>query len=620
MKLHRTAFAALAAILLAIPALAFAAGDDDKVAALIAQSRIAVGGAAVDRGGVLELDSNVSAAGLRGTARSWNEIGGLRLGESFVTPPLSGADGYDGNDVWNGDGSGLVWVEGGTAGRTAEIVQAYVGDYALWTKNRGGAAVSWGGTKTDAGVAYDSLLVTPPQAAAPCEIWFDRATHLPARVVLSNVGTSSYVTTFSDYRSAGGLMVPYATRTESQGNVTNSTVTAATAGVPGGEAHLVQPASTVHDFSIAKGLAQTSVPFQLIENHVYLNVMLNGKGPYRFIFDTGGLNLIDPAVAKAIGANGSGDAQGSGIGATTESIAFADVDALQVGDATLTHQLFFVAPTRAGFGMSAGLPVDGLIGFEVLARFVTTFDYGAHRVILQLHGANPPAGAGIVPMVISGKTPQFPCGLAGIAAQCTLDTGSRQSVTLYAPFMAAHPQVVPATASAAGVNGFGFGGAALGKLGRIDSLQIGAFTIPDPVTDFTTMDAGALAAPFLGANVGGGVWKRFALTLDYTAHTIALVPNGAFGSPDVYERAGLFLIDRNGAMLVVDSRPGTPASEAGIVKGDTIVSIDGKPTSSMTLQDVRQYFFGAPGTVLQLAIASKDGTKRSVALTLRDFV
>jgi hypothetical protein len=33
-----------------------------------------------------------------------------------------------------------------------------------------------------------------------------------------------------------------------------------------------------------------------------------------------------------------------------------------------------------GFGVSAGRAVDGLIGWEVLARFVTTFDYADKTV------------------------------------------------------------------------------------------------------------------------------------------------------------------------------------------------------------------------------------------------
>jgi hypothetical protein len=436
---------------------------------------------------------------------------------------------------------------------------------------------------------------------------------------VQTIGPNSSTTAYSDYRPVGGIMVPYAIHSEgSDGNASDVTITSALVGAPDGATHLVKPHSDVHDFSIANGASQTSIPFDLIDNHVYLSVMLNGKGPYRFIFDTGGLNLVDPAVAKEIGAFGAGSAQGGGVGSTTESVSFANVDKLQVGDATLEKQLFFVAPTRAGFGATGGQPVDGLIGFEVLARFVTTFDYGTNRVVLQLPGAAAPPGAQVTPFVLDGKQPLFACRIDAVASQCTLDTGARDSISLMGPFVAANPQIVPANVSAVGINGFGFGGPALGKLGRISSLEIGNYTIPNVVADFTAQDKGAFAVPFISANVGGGIWKRFSMTLDYGAQTMALVPNAAFAAPDVYERAGLFLINKSGSFVVLDARPGTPAAQAGIVKGDTIATIDGKPLAS--LQDVRQLFFGAPGTVLQIGLVAKDGTKRTVALTLRDFV
>ncbi|HEU5481220.1 MAG TPA: PDZ domain-containing protein, partial [Candidatus Tumulicola sp.] len=112
----------------------------------------------------------------------------------------------------------------------------------------------------------------------------------------------------------------------------------------------------------------------------------------------------------------------------------------------------------------------------------------------------------------------------------------------------------------------------------------------------------------------------FALTLDYGKQTMALVANAAFDRRDEYERAGVFLLNRGGKYLVLDVRPGTPAAQAGIVKGDTIETIDGKPASDMSLQALRELFFGQPGTVVHLGLAGKDGTQRNVTLTLQDFV
>ncbi len=138
----------------------------------------------------------------------------------------------------------------------------------------------------------------------------------------------------------------------------------------------------MHDFSIT-GSNETTIPFDLIDNHIYLNVSLNGKGPYRFVFDTGAFNVMDPAVAREIGATAAGHLEGSGTGSASVAVQFARVSSLKLGNAELHDQLFATLPLRHEFAVAAGAPFDGLIGWEVLARFVTSIDYVAKTVTLR---------------------------------------------------------------------------------------------------------------------------------------------------------------------------------------------------------------------------------------------
>ncbi|MGC1381509.1 MAG: aspartyl protease family protein, partial [Candidatus Baltobacteraceae bacterium] len=435
-------------------------------------------------------------------------------------------------------------------------------------------------------------------------------------------GFTTAAVTFSDYRSVQGLMVPYNQRTDSSdGNNTVTTLTSVALDPPGAEAALARPQTHPSDFSILGGKTSTTIPITLGENHVYLDVMLNGKGPYHFIFDTGGSNLVDPAVAKEIGALGVGSLQGSGVGSQTEGFSFATVQKLQVGDAVLTNQFFGVAPTRMGFGVSAGRQVDGLIGWEVLARFITTFDYAGGNVVLSIPGTTqPPANGHTVPFVFYSTQPQIACTIDGIPSECTIDTGARDTMSFMTPYIAAHPDVVPSKLTAVGITGFGVGGPALGKLGRVREVGIDDLKLNNLVADYSTQTAGALNAPFIAANLGGNLLRRFTVTFDYSNATMTLVPNAAFNEPDVYERSGLFLIKHSGNIVVADARPGTPAAEAGIAKGDAIVTINGAPTSTMLLSQIRALFAQPAGTVLLLEIKGKDGTQRAVKLTLQDYV
>lgn len=620
MRYARLAAALGAALTFLFPSWSAAAADP-RVAQLIAASGSAMGITSLHSVRTIRITGAVSAVQLRGTLTQYADLRDGRFAETTTLAPLVQQDGYDGKATWNGDGTGLIWNDGSDSGRSSEINQAYIATFGLWRPDAGGADVNWLGPKSAGGKAYDALRIKPAGSLAPFELWFDPKTHLPARAVLPN-GFVSAVIAFSDYRTAKGLT--YARRLHIESSDANNSdveILSATLDPSGAAEHLRRPQTQPTDFSMQGGKTSTVVPITLVENHVNLDVMLNGKGPYHFIFDTGGSNVVDPAVAKEIGALGSGSAQGSGVGSDTESLSFARVSTLQVGDAILKDQLFAVAPTRMGFGVSAGRPVDGLIGWEVLARFVTSFDYTNDRVVLAIPGTTQaPPGGRVVPFVFYSTQPQVACSIDGIPAECTIDTGARDTLTFMTPYVTAHPQIVPPVTTAVGVDGFGFGGPALGKLGRVQEIGIGGFRLQNLVGDYSTQTQGALATPFIAANIGGNLLRRFTVTFDYGAETMTLVPNAAFAEPDSYERSGLFLVNRGGKIVVIDSRPGTPAAMAGIAKGDLIVAVDGVATSASTLSDVRASFAKPAGSVITLDVAGKDGVTRTVKLTLRDYV
>jgi|SRR6185312_9048447 len=614
-------FATSFSLLLSIAPQVGHAADDPRVAALISRSGAALHVEALHSVHIIHATGKVVASGLSGSGDDWNEMGGVRAAAYFSTPPLGGGSGWDGDEDWNLDQTGLVAADGSVLGRSTAIDEAYVGDYGLWTPAYGGATVTWGGSKQEQGKSYDLLTVLPPKSSLPIDIWFDQATHLPVQAVQA-AGPVTTTITMADFRPVGGLMVPYRVDTDSSvGSSSSFTATSVEADPAGAAGHLAAPTSSPHDFAIAGGATQAVVPIQVADNHVYLDVMLDGKGPFHFIFDSGGVNIIDPGVAKELGLASGGSTQVGGTGSGTVDTSFAVVKSLRIGAAEVQDQVFAVLPVAAAFSMTSGRPVVGVIGFEVLSRFVTTFDYAGKQVVLHMPGSyTPPAGATSVPFVhvmLNSGEPQFACSFGGAPSVCTLDIGASQAVSFFTPFAKAHPDVVPAKLTAEGIDGFGIGGPSTGRLGRLPAFSFGGLTIHDLVADYTTEGAGALGLPFFGANVGGAVWKRFTLTLDYQRLTMTLTPNAEFSVRDFWERGGLYLIDK-GAITIMGVRPGTPAAKAGLEQGDIILSLDGAANPS--LRAVRDAVRAAPGTVVHLVIKSKTGGTRDVTLTLADYV
>lgn len=581
------------------------------------QARAAMGGNAIDKVTSLHATGAITLTGVKGTFESWNASG--VTAEYIDDGPFSGGGGFDGTDAWNQDPSGLVWVDGGKAGRYGAIIGAYLSNNDLFRPSRRGA-VSLIGRKVDKGVAYDVVEATPPNGL-PVQVWINASTHLPARTI-STIGIQTTTSTLSDYHSVGGLKVAYHEhQTTDTGNEFDAVIAQAQANPPDVAAHLAKPASHISDYSIAGG-DETTVPIDLIDNHVILSVMLNGKGPYHFAFDTGGSNLIDTAAAQQLGLAQSGALQGGGVGNQTETIAFAKVASLTVGGATVKDQYFAVLPVRQGFSVASGVPLDGLIGFEVLARYITTFDYAGKKLTLRLPSATPSPlrGADVVPFVFNGTIPQVACQLDAAAGDCSVDTGSRVALSVLTPFWNAHADIVPSNATAVGINGFGIGGPALGRIGRLASVQIGATTLKNVIADFSAQKQGYFANPFIAANVGGGIWRQFTVVFDYTKQTMALAPNANYGQPEPQDRSGLFLVVQAGVPVIIDARPGTPGAVAGLARGDAIIAINGASTTGMDLQQIRVLLMGPAGTSIPMTVKSKSGQPRDVTLVLRDYV
>ncbi|MBV8172398.1 MAG: hypothetical protein JO219_10765, partial [Candidatus Eremiobacteraeota bacterium] len=246
-------------------------------------ARAAVGGSAAERATSLHISGTIAITGVKGTFDAWNDAKTDSFAQYSNAGAFSGGGGWDGTHNWNQDASGYVWDDGGKAGLYSAIENAYVanGDY-LRPARRG--AVKLLPRQTDKGVTYDVVEATP-QGGLPLTIWFNATTHLPARTV-STIGINTTTTTFDDYRSVNGVKIPYHQhQTTDTGNDVDGMATSVQINPPDIAAHLARPASRAADASIEGG--QTTVPIDLVDNHVIVSVMLNGKGPYHFAFDTG---------------------------------------------------------------------------------------------------------------------------------------------------------------------------------------------------------------------------------------------------------------------------------------------------------------------------------------------
>ena len=105
------------------------------------------------------------------------------------------------------------------------------------------------------------------------------------------------------------------------------------------------PPPPKRDFGFLRGNS-TTIPFKLVNNHIYMEVRLNGR-PYEFLFDTGGLNVITPSVAREMGLKPKARSKRRAPAKRARTRRFTKVARMEVGDAFLDDQTFVVIGLEA---------------------------------------------------------------------------------------------------------------------------------------------------------------------------------------------------------------------------------------------------------------------------------
>lgn len=408
--------------------------------------------------------------------------------------------------------------------------------YALYKPGYGGASVTYAGSRSDGGKNYEALSITPKGGYAE-EMWFDTATALAARQII-DFGTGPVTTYLMGYHDAGGLMVPSEQKIMEQSvakdayghNLRHTSIeltyqydhTEVNVDI---DKHLAMPPAPPSDVSLYGG--ETTIPFTMRNFWITLAVWLNGKGPFEMMLDSGGRNILSPAVAWEAGAQDTGEIPQTGNVPMLKPMRYARVESMELSGATLKQQDFTVR------GVGNIFTREGMIGYEVFERFITTIDCMNRQIILRLPENDPvrlPEQAeseAALPLMFDDTKPGIGCTIADTDATCIVDTGSALPLILSGPFTKANPSVQPPWYAGA------YGGVNVGgnhsevRKGPVSLFQIGPFGMSNVNTIFTTAANGALAF-YPSALVGNPIWSQFDVTFDHGQQVLRLKPNSNF--------------------------------------------------------------------------------------------
>jgi tetratricopeptide (TPR) repeat protein len=132
---------------------------------------------------------------------------------------------------------------------------------------------------------------------------------------------------------------------------------------------------------VPSGEYRSSVSFEATDNRPVLQVRVNGqKEPLKFVLDTGsGMSVVSEQTAKRLGikpvAKG-GLARAVGGGGKFE-IVYGFLESIEIGNSKISNVPVYI---RKFF--DSHIPVDGYLGLSVVAKFLTSIDYGTRRMSL----------------------------------------------------------------------------------------------------------------------------------------------------------------------------------------------------------------------------------------------
>jgi hypothetical protein len=348
--------------------------------------------------------------------------------------------------------------------------------------------------------------------------------------------------------------------------------------------------------------------------------MVNGSHPAYFLLDTGaGASCIDLTFAKSIGLEITGKFEAKGVGGS-EDAGFLELQSLQLGDLTMSQQKI-VSLNLSPMNIYEGREMDGIIGYDFLSRFVFEIDYQNSRVTFYDPQSFNYTGKGeALEIELYGNTPHLKATVDGkYEGMFTLDTGSRKSLDLHAPFVKENGFLKRYPDAIEAFGGAGIGGETKSLQTRIKAIQIGNFTIKESITGLSLAEEGAFKSEKTQGNIGGAILKRFDVTFDYEHKKVFLEKNDYFDQKDEFDKSGLMILWKDGKFLIQRIYAGSPAEKAKIEPGEEIISINAEPVAKYSLSQLRDVLSGKDGTKIKLQL-KKDDKSREVSFKLRSLI
>lgn len=376
---------------------------------------------------------------------------------------------------------------------------------------------------------------------------------------------------------------------------------------------------------------QIEIPFSETNGLLMLHLRLNGI-PLNFLFDTGAENtiLFKKEIAQLLGLKSSRRIKiiGSDLSNTIHGFIVHNVHFKIRNEVERIESIIVLEDNVYKIQESTGHQVDGLLGGNFFRNTIVKIDYRTNKLIVS-HPINKKVnlhGFEEIESVFTDQKPYIKANIRTINNDrkdilLLMDTGSS------IPFIL-HTNVdttlqTPETVIRGNL-GVGLSGMLVGLIGITKQLQFGNFSFAELLTNFQDLNESVMEQKevFRHGILGNDIMRRFTIVIDYFHRKIYFKPGRRYNKAFDYDKSGLVIIasglDFN-EYFVQGVIPGSPADEAGLKKGDKLVSIQCFPVSFRSLTNIQNYLKRKPGKNIRLKVLRGE-EKQVYQFELRDML
>ena len=402
------------------------------------------------------------------------------------------------------------------------------------------------------------------------------------------------------------------------------------------------------NFILRKG-NKDRINFKLIHNLIVIPVEINGA-KLSFLLDTG---ISKPIIFNFF--NLTEDLQinqteriylrGLGGGDPVEALK-SKGNIFRIGKAiNINQDLYAIFDPSLNFAPLLGVPIHGIIGYDLFKDFVVEVNYTNKYIRLhdpESYKLKKCKKCNSLPLEFHNNKPYLNASVS-IAGNKTkvkllIDSGSSDALWLFDDEDITIPDKYFED-----FLGRGLSGSVYGKRSKLDKFSIAGFELKKINVAFPDSMSVSYAKKIKDRNgsLGGEILKRFNIILDYPNSKITLKKNRFFSSPFYYNKSGITL-EHNGvrvikqinkgsgitrfnsesettgsvtvfvaytykyslapAFTIVELRENSPAKNTGLILGDVILAVNNKEVHLYSLQDIIQMFYGEEGKRISLLI------------------